>query len=195
MHRSPCAAACGRNTAGIERPRDAAMRVNAARLYLADDRRDVPGEAIGFGLGAGHCALTHVVEARIAEHNTASLSGLQCLARTLRDQRPFLLGERRIEVQHERVGIGAQLGDHERHLVRHQAGDEMHIARQPVELRDGDGALALARLGERRDELWPAIQGVRALAGLDLGELGGDGEALGLGERGDGRALRLQAKA
>ena len=47
----------------------------------------------------------------------------------------------------------------------------------------------------KRDELWPAIQGVRALAGLDLGELGGDGEALGLGERGDGRALRLQAKA
>ena len=50
--------------------------------------------------------------------------------------RPFLLGERGVQVEHERVRVSAQLGDNERHAVAHQAADEMHVAGEPVELRD-----------------------------------------------------------
>jgi hypothetical protein len=47
-------------------------------------------------------------------------------------------------VQHERIGVGAQLGDNERHAPGHQAGNEGHIARQPIELGNNDRALARA---------------------------------------------------
>ena len=47
------------------------------------------------------------------------------------------------------------------------------------------------RLGERRLELGPAIEGVGALARFDLDMLSDDLEALGLREADDRRALRL----
>ena len=37
----------------------------------------------------------------------------------LRDQPPILLRERCLEVQHERIGIAAQLGDDEGYSLRH----------------------------------------------------------------------------
>ena len=84
--------------------------------------------------------------------------------------------------------------DDEWDAVRHQAGNEMDVARQPVELRDGDR-------GSRARALWPArrragvpVQRVASLAALDLDELGRDLEALGGGEPGDGLALRLDPK-
>jgi hypothetical protein len=40
-----------------------------------------------------------------------------------------------------------QLADDERHLVSHQAGDEVNIARQAVELAHDDGAPTLAGCG------------------------------------------------
>jgi len=46
-------------------------------------------------------------------------------------------------------------------------------------------------LGERGGELRPALDRVRTLAGLCLDEFRDDFEALGVGEAGDGRALRL----
>jgi len=39
----------------------------------------------------------------------------------------LLLCERRVNVERERINVRAKLGDHERHLVRHQAGDEGHV--------------------------------------------------------------------
>jgi hypothetical protein len=44
----------------------------------------------------------------------------------------------------------------------------MHVARQPIELGDDDGALALTGLGERCGELRATIESIRALARLDL---------------------------
>ena len=35
-----------------------------------------------------------------------------------------------IDVQQERLGVGANLGDDEGHPLRHQAGNEMHVAAQ-----------------------------------------------------------------
>ena len=112
-----------------------------------------------------------------------------------RDQSPFLLGKRGIEVQHERVGIGTELGDDEWHALGHQAGDEGDVAREAIELGDHDGALRLPRQGEGCCKLRPPVERIRTLAGLDLGELGEDGDALGFGEAGDRRSLRLDAQA
>ena len=60
-----------------------------------------------------------------------------------RDQPALLLGQRGVEVQHERIGVSAQLGDDERRLVGHQAGDEVDVAAEPVELGDDDRRLVL----------------------------------------------------
>jgi hypothetical protein len=38
----------------------------------------------------------------------------------LRNEGTFLLGERRVNVDHERVYVRAQFGDQERHTLRHQ---------------------------------------------------------------------------
>jgi hypothetical protein len=78
----------------------------------------------------------------------------------------------------ERVDIVAQLGHDERHAMRHQPGDEVHVAAQPVELGDQHRALAPLRPGERRGELRPPVERVSALAGLDLGVGAGQGEPL-----------------
>ena len=48
-----------------------------------------------------------------------------------------------------------------------------------------------AGLSERGLELRATLERIRALAGFDLDELGGDLEPLGPGEPGDGGALRL----
>jgi hypothetical protein len=44
------------------------------------------------------------------------------------------------------IGIGAKLGDDERHPLDHQPGDERHVTGQPAKLRDHDRSLA--RLAE-----------------------------------------------
>jgi hypothetical protein len=43
-----------------------------------------------------------------------------------------------------------QLGDDERHALRHEAADEVDVAREAVQLGDDHRAAQLARLGERR---------------------------------------------
>jgi hypothetical protein len=74
-------------------------------------------------------------------------------------------------VQHERDLRRAELGDDEGHALGHQPGDEGDIAREPVELRDDDRALARLPGCERRGQLRPPVEGVGALPRLDLGEL------------------------
>ena len=64
-----------------------------------------------------------VSKLRVAEHNTARLCRLQCVAGALRDQRRLFLGQGRIQMQHERIGVGAEFGDDERDLVSHEAAD------------------------------------------------------------------------
>src|SRR5580658_10055582 len=58
--------------------------------------------------------------------------------------------------------------------MRHQAGNEMHIARETVELCDRNRTAQLTRLGERRRQLWPTIERVASLAGFDFDECGDD---------------------
>jgi len=102
--------------------------------------------------------------------------------RPLRDQTAFFLGKRRIEVEHEGIGIGAKLCHNERHLLRHQAGDEGDVARGPVELGDDHRAALSSGCGQCLGEARAPVEGVRSLTGLDLDELADEVEAFGLGE-------------
>ena len=110
-----------------------------------------------------------------------------------RDHMTLLLGERRIDVKHERVSIGSKLGYDERHPLRHQPRNEGHVPRQAIELRHDHGSLVPASLLERLSQLWTAIEGISPLSGLDLDMLGDDLEAIGLGEARDRLALRFQS--
>jgi len=74
---------------------------------------------------------------------------------------------------------------------RHEPADEMYIAAETIELRYQHRAFGPARCGERIGEFRPAVQGVGALAGLDLRALGDDLDALDLGEAADGFLLGL----
>src|ERR1700738_4830367 len=49
------------------------------------------------------------------------------------EMRALLLGKRSKQVQDEGVYIGAKLRNQERHLVGHEAADEMHIAAEAVQ--------------------------------------------------------------
>jgi hypothetical protein len=83
----------------------------------------------------------------------------------------------------------------EGHALRHQAGNESHVARQPVELGDDHGAANELRLRQGRRELRPTIEGIRSLGSLDLDMLADELDPLSLGEAGDRLALRVEAKA
>jgi hypothetical protein len=85
------------------------------------------------------------------------------------------------------------LGDDERHFVRHQARNEMHVTRQTIQLGNDDSAFPLPGLGEACGELRATIQGIRALAGFDFDMLGDDLKTLSLGKPGKRRALRFES--
>jgi hypothetical protein len=79
--------------------------------------------------------------------------------------------------------------------LRHQACDERHIAAEPVELGDDDRAFELARLVEGYPQLGAQIQGVVALARLDLDMLASELELLGFSEAPDRLALSVEAQS
>src|SRR5271166_6650457 len=79
--------------------------------------------------------------------------------------------------------------------MRHQAGNEMHVTGQPVELGDGNRTAKRPRLGERSSQLRPPFQRIAPLAGFHLGELRYDVETLSSREPGERFPLRLDAEA
>ena len=76
-----------------------------------------------------------------------------------------------------------------------EAGDEVHVARQTVELGDQHGAAPPPRRGERGRELGAAVEGVGALARLHLDEGLDHRHAVLGGEEGAARGLRLEPEA
>jgi hypothetical protein len=88
----------------------------------------------GMGDGAG------ISQPGVAENLPTGFGGGKSGFRALRDHRPLLLGEGGVQVQQERLDIGAEIGDQKRRLVRHEAADEVHVAREAVELGDRDRA-------------------------------------------------------
>src|SRR5262245_14808513 len=113
-----------------------------------------------------------LVEPRIAQANAARLGSGEGFLGATRNQASFLLSYRRVDVQHERVDIGAKLRDDERHALGHKATDERDIAAQPIQLRYHDRAPPSLRVIEGRRKLRPAIEGIGTLTGFHLNELG-----------------------
>src|SRR5262245_13702685 len=68
----------------------------------------------------------------------------------------------------------------------------MDVAAQAIQLRNDDRSLDAVGVSESCGELRSPLDRVAAFAGLDLGEGVDDHEAVGLGEAGDGVALRFQ---
>ena len=164
--------------------------VFAPAACLANGRRNAIGEGIGAGRVVRVGYRAGLGELGIAERLSAGLGGGQGGNRALADHLAPALGESRVQGQHDRLHVSAQLGDDERDPMGHQAGDEMNVPAEAIELGNRDGAFPVtAGLGEPGGELGAALDRVRAFAGLDLNELGDDFEALGGGESSDGGAL------
>jgi hypothetical protein len=68
--------------------------------------------------------------------------------------------------------------------MRHQTGNEMHVAREAIELGDHELAPHRPRFGKRRRQLRPVVERVASLASFDLDEFGRDIEAHFLREPG-----------
>jgi len=98
-------------------------------------------------------------------------------------------------MQHERISIGSELGNEERHSLGHQAGNESHVARKPIQLGHQDRTFLLTRCSRRARELGPSIESVGSLAGFDLSELTGKADALGFSKTSGSCSLSLQAKS
>jgi hypothetical protein len=94
-------------------------------------------------------------------------------------------------MQDEGVNVGPKFGDDELHALGHQAGDEVYVAAETVELGHGNGTAATASLCQGSGKLWAAVKGVGTLAALDLYKLTDRLEALGRREARKGFALRL----
>jgi hypothetical protein len=95
-------------------------------------------------------------------------------------------------VQHERRHPRTQLSHEKRNPLRHEAGDEVDVTAQPIELGDDDSAGELLCLHERLLEHRPPVERISTLAGLDLLMLGHHLEPIGRRKARDQLALRLK---
>jgi hypothetical protein len=76
--------------------------------------------------------------------------------------------------------------------VRHEAADEMHVARQTIQLCYNDRTPEPAGISKSRGEFGAALQGVGAFPGFHLDIFGDDLEILSGGEPGERFPLRLE---
>lgn len=91
------------------------------------------------------------------------------------DHAALLLGEGRIDVQHERVRVGAKLGHDEGHPLRHQPGDKRHVAGQAVPLGHHDRSLGFAGGGQSGGKVrlavsvgnFPSVSRISGQVGVD----------------------------
>ncbi len=73
-------------------------------------------------------------------------------------------------MQHEGVGIPAQLGDHEWHTLGHQAGHEGDVAGQPIQLGYYDTAFPGLRRRQGSRQLRASFQRVSPFAAFEFDE-------------------------
>jgi hypothetical protein len=139
---------------------------------------------------------TGLGEPWISEAGVTGLGDLQGGLGALADDLALAFGKRRPQVQGEAISIDAKLGHDESNLVRHQAGDEMHVTRKPVELRHGHGTLAVTtRVSQCRGELRALLNCVEPLPCFDLSELCDNFKPFALREPRDCLALNFNAEA
>ena len=127
---------------------------------------------------------------RIAETDASGLCRLQGRFCTGGDGAGFFLGQRRENVQFERLGIRA-VADEERHTALHQAGNEVDVAAKAVQAGNDQRGLALAAGGQGPRQ----FRTVRPFAGLDLDKLLKQLPAAAIEIVLNGLALRRNAEA
>ena len=79
-----------------------------------------------------------------------------------------------MNVQHEWIDVGTELGNNERYAMYHEPADEVDIPRKPVELCNRDRAFAFPGHIESACQLRPKLERVRSFARLDLGKFSDD---------------------
>jgi hypothetical protein len=160
-------------------------------LYLANDRQHVGRVTVRLGLYCAYSDFPRLGKLGTSELHAASLGPRQCVSRPRGDHRALFLGKRCEQVQDKRINVHPKLGNDELHALSHEAGDEVYVAAEAVELRHGNGTTAAAGLCEGSGKLWSAAKGVGTLAALDLYKLADSLKALGRRKALKGLALRL----
>src|ERR1700690_3859149 len=97
-------------------------------------------------------------------------------------------------MQDKGVRLAPEIANDEFDPMGHQAGDEMHVPRQPVELGNQDRRLCFACRLERRGELRSALQRIGTLARLNLLVYRCYLEVLGRGKAPNRGTLRFEAE-
>ena len=88
--------------------------------------------AVRIGHVALHSGLASFREFRAAKLHTPCLGSGEGRFGPRCNHGPLFLGKRSEQMQNERVNIRAKLGDKERDAMDHKAGNEMHVAAEPV---------------------------------------------------------------
>ncbi len=192
----PGAAAGRPDPAGIEGIRYGLEGGCAAGLYLADNRQHVRREAISpYAVRCGAEGLRLGQIGPVAQGGPLRLLGRQRRAGPLRNQVALFLGQGRVNVQHERVCIGAKLGHDEGDALGHQARYERYVSREAAEFGHHHSRLGLAGLSKCLGQLGATLQRIRTLPRLDFHILGHNLAPLGRSEPGNGFALCFDAQA
>ena len=133
-----------------------------AREIDRESAKDSREDSNNYGCRAVNRPLVFISEipgASSVQINSIERSIVKSDPRAMGDHCALLLGEGGVQVQQERLDVGSEIGDQKRRFVRHEAADEVHVARQPIELVDRDRArLAIAAgFGEGGGELRVAL--------------------------------------
>ena len=154
-------------SSGVESSGDAAQGGNPSNLDFTDDRPDVLGESVCPRLLRRHAHGAALLGRGRTQLDATRLGGLQGLPGTLADLLALPLGHDGPELQHRLVGL-RHVATAELDAGFHQAGDEMDVAGQAVELGDHEDGLVVLTGSEGLGELGAAC----LVTGLDLDELG-----------------------
>jgi len=115
----PLTAARRANSAGIESIGDLAKGREPGSLDRPHNRQDIGCKLIGCSAVRRMRLHRRLSGSWITKLGAGGFLRCQGGLGTGRDQRPLFLGERRVKMEHKRVGVGAELSDDERHPLRH----------------------------------------------------------------------------
>jgi len=134
-------------------------------ISLRTDHRFLGMDGVALGAESPDPRLGTPCEAKFS---AAAFRHLGCGFGALGNQLALLLRERGIDMEGEFIAVATQLGHEEMHLVLHQPGDEVHIARQPIQPRDDQWSTRGSGFFQGGGQPGSKEQAVFARAGLNV---------------------------